>query len=143
MADCCEGGNEVMLLACAGGSNVGQLSNRAAAELTCEGFGKMFCLAGIGAHLSGFVQSATDVPALVAIDGCKVGCTGAILKHLEISSAAHIVLTDCGIEKNKDFDLKPDEIEKAKAAVKEALAGHSAKVPALSPGGCDCGGKCG
>lgn len=35
-----------MILACSGGSNVGQLSNQAAIELTQEGFGKMFCLAG-------------------------------------------------------------------------------------------------
>ena len=59
---CCDGGSNVMILACSGGSNVGQLSNEAAVELTREGFGKMFCLAGIGGHLSGFVQSAKDVP---------------------------------------------------------------------------------
>ena len=44
---CCEGGNDVMILACSGGSNVGQLSNQAVVELTQEGFGKMFFLAGI------------------------------------------------------------------------------------------------
>ena len=59
-----------MILACSGGSNVGQLSNQAAIELTQEGFGKMFCLAGIGGNLGGFVQSAKDVPGMVAIDGC-------------------------------------------------------------------------
>ncbi|PIP45270.1 MAG: zinc-binding protein, partial [Deltaproteobacteria bacterium CG23_combo_of_CG06-09_8_20_14_all_51_20] len=63
---CCNGGPDLMILSCSGGSNVGQLANQAAAELTQEGFGKMFCLAGIGGHLSGFVQSAKDVPAMVA-----------------------------------------------------------------------------
>jgi len=67
MADnCCTGGNEVMILACSGCSNVGQLSNQAAVELTKEGFGKMFCLAGIGGQLSGFVQSAIDASTMVA-----------------------------------------------------------------------------
>ena len=61
--ECCATGGNVMILACSGGSNVGQLSNQAAVELTREGFGKMFCLAGIGGQLSGFVQSARDVPA--------------------------------------------------------------------------------
>jgi len=37
-----------MILACSGGSNVGQLSNQAAVALTREGFGKMYCLAGVG-----------------------------------------------------------------------------------------------
>ena len=45
--ECCTPGGNIMILACSGGSNVGQLSNQAAIELTQEGFGKMFCLAGI------------------------------------------------------------------------------------------------
>ena len=53
--ECCVPGGNIMILVCSGGSNVGQLSNQAAVELTQEGFGKMFCLAGIGGQLSGFV----------------------------------------------------------------------------------------
>jgi uncharacterized metal-binding protein len=109
-----------MILACSGGSNVGQLSNQAAVELTREGFGKMFCLAGIGGHLSGFVQSAKDVSEMVAIDGCPVGCAKATLEHAEVPIKTYLVLTDLGIEKNKNFDLRPEEIQKVKAAVKEA-----------------------
>ena len=45
--DCCTPSGNIMILACSGCSNVGQLSNQAAVELTQEGFGKMFCLAGI------------------------------------------------------------------------------------------------
>jgi uncharacterized metal-binding protein len=33
---CCPGGENIMILACSGGSNVGQLSNQAAVELTQE-----------------------------------------------------------------------------------------------------------
>ena len=62
---CCAPARRCMILACSGGSNVGQLSNRAAVELTKEGFGLMYCLAGIGAAMSGFVQSAKDVDEIV------------------------------------------------------------------------------
>ena len=124
---CCEtpsgSSGNVMILACSGGSNVGQLSNQAAVELTKEGFGKMFCLAGIGAHLSGFVQSAKDVPAMIAIDGCSIGCAKATLEHAGIPLKAYLVITDLGIEKNKNFDLDSETIEKVKAAVKEACKG--------------------
>ena len=52
MADnCCSGGNETMILACSGGSNVGQLANQAAVTVNQEGFGKILCLAGIGGQL--------------------------------------------------------------------------------------------
>ena len=71
--DCCSPNSNIMILTCSGGSNVGQLTNQAAIELTREGFGNMFCLAGIGGHLSGFVQSAKDVPQMVLIDGCDIG----------------------------------------------------------------------
>jgi uncharacterized metal-binding protein len=116
--ECCSPGGNIMILACSGGSNVGQLSNRAAIELTQEGFGKMFCLAGIGGHLGGFVQSAKDVPSMVAFDGCEVGCAKAILDHAEIPTKNYLVLTELGIEKNKDLKLKADDIQKVKAAVK-------------------------
>lgn len=129
-------GGSVMILACSGGSNVGQLSNQAAIELTQEGFGKMFCLAGIGGHLSGFVQSAKDVPAMVAIDGCAVGCAKAILEHAEVPLKAYLVLTDLDIEKNKDFNLKREEIDKVKSAVKEACKNLPAE--AATGGSCCC-----
>lgn len=118
--ECCTPGGNIMILTCSGGSNVGQLSNQAAIELTQEGFGKMFCLAGIGGQLGGFVQSAKDIPAVVTIDGCEVGCAKAILENAEIPTKNYLVLTQLGIEKNKDFNLKADDIQKVKTAVRSA-----------------------
>jgi len=111
-----------MILACSGGSNVGQLSNRAAVELTQEGFGKMFCLAGIGGNLSGFIQSAKDVPAMVAIDGCAVGCAKAILANAQVPNPNYLVLTDLGIEKNKNFNLDAADVQTVKEAVKNLFS---------------------
>ena len=111
-----------MILACSGASNVGQLSNQAAVELTQEGFGKMFCLAGIGGKLQGFVQSAKDVPAMVVIDGCELGCARATLAQAGVPLGAHLMLTDLGIKKNKDFSLKQEEIEQVKAAIRQACS---------------------
>jgi len=118
--ECCVPGGNVMILACSGGSNVGQLANKVAVELTQEGFGKMYCLAGIGGHLSGFVQSAKDVPQMVAIDGCATCCSKAILEHAEVPVKSYLILTDLGIEKNKNFQLSRAEIDRVKNAVKEA-----------------------
>jgi len=137
--ECCESNNNVMILACSGASNVGQLSNQAAIELTQEGYGKMFCLAGIGGQLSGFVQSAKDVPNLVAIDGCQVGCAKAILDQAGIEAKNYIVLTDNpGIEKNKDFELKREEIEQVKSTVKGLPLAVGAPAVSGSGGCCSC-----
>jgi len=118
--DCCVPGGNVMILACSGGSNVGQLTNKVAVELTQEGFGKMYCLAGIGGHLSGFVQSAKDVPQMVAIDGCATCCSKTTLEHAEVPVKSYLILTDLGIEKNKNFQLSRAEMDRVKNAVKEA-----------------------
>lgn len=130
-----------MVLTCSGGSNVGQLANQAAVELTQEGFGKMFCLAGVGGHLGGFVQSAKDVPEMVAVDGCDIGCAKAILEHAEVPVKRYIVLTGIGIEKNKEFKLKRGEIDKAKEAIKKACGNSLSAQPAManSAATCCCG----
>lgn len=118
---CCGSGQEVMILACSGGSNVGQLSNHAAVELTQEGFGKMFCLAGIGGQLSGFVQSAKDAPVMVAIDGCPVGCAKAILEQADVPLTHYVVLTEEGIEKNKNLSPIRADIDRVKNSVRSAV----------------------
>jgi len=117
--DCCQPKVTTMILACSGGSNVGQLSNQAAVELTQEGFGKLSCLAGVGAHLSGFVQSARDITELVVIDGCEVGCAKGVLEQAEVPLRAYLVITDLDIDKNKDMNLKRDEIDRVKQAVRD------------------------
>ena len=119
--NCCTTGGNIMILACSGGSNVGQLSNQAAVELTQEGFGKMFCLAGIGGQLSGFVQSARDVANLLVIDGCQVGCAKAIMEKAQIPMKNYLVLTDLRIEKDKDFDLKPEYVVAVKDAARQCF----------------------
>jgi uncharacterized metal-binding protein len=141
MTDCCAGGGNVMILACSGGSNVGQLSNQAAIELTQEGFGKMFCLAGIGSQLSGFVQSAKDVPVMIAIDGCAVGCAKAILKNAQVPLSNYLVLTEEGLEKNKNFKLERADIDRVKAAVKRVVQAGSTGADS-SGDGCACTSCC-
>lgn len=139
--DCCATNGNIMILACSGGSNVGQLSNQAAVELTQEGFGKMFCLNGIGGHLDGFVQSAKDVSQMVAIDGCGIGCAKAVLEQAQVPLQAHLVVTGLGIEKNKDFSLRREDIEKVKEAAKEKCSPRQASpFITLKAGAASCCG---
>jgi uncharacterized metal-binding protein len=110
--------SNAILLTCSGASNVGQMSHQAVVELTQEGFGKFFCLAGIGAHLDKFVQLAQNKPEVVVIDGCPVGCAKRIAEHAEIPIAKYMVVTKLGFEKNHTLKNKEDEVEKVKQAVK-------------------------
>ena len=116
--DCCTTNNNRMLLACSGGSNVGQLANQATVELTQEGFGKMYCLVGIGGQLSNFVQSAKDADTIVTLDGCPLGCAKAALEQVKIPNKNYLVLTDLGIEKNKTLALQKEDVQRIKETVK-------------------------
>jgi uncharacterized metal-binding protein len=138
-ADCCQPQVNTMILTCSGGSNVGQLSNQAAVELTQEGFGKLSCLAGVDAHLSGFVQSARDIDNLVVIDGCEVGCAKGVLEQAEVPLRGYLVITGLGIEKNKDLNLKQEEVNRVKEAVRrlQGDAGEPAR-PAATGTSCGC-----
>ncbi|WP_243359466.1 putative zinc-binding protein [Fundidesulfovibrio terrae] len=138
---CCAKGDEVMILACSGGSNVGQLTNQAAVELTREGFGKMFCLAGIGGGLKGFVKSAQGTPRVVVLDGCPVGCAKAILEREEIPLKSYIVVTDLGIEKNKDRQLAVNDEDLAKVKV-AGKAAASLNNETSRPSCCGSGKSC-
>jgi uncharacterized metal-binding protein len=142
MADnCCTGGGDIMILACSGGSNVGQITNQAAVELTREGFGKMFCLAGIGGQLSRFVQSARDAPVMVAIDGCQMGCAKAVLKLTQVLLSHYLVVTDEEIEKNKNFNLDRADIDRVKEAVKRAVSQKASPILGPVRGECCCGSR--
>jgi uncharacterized metal-binding protein len=124
MDSCCSTGRKVMLFPCSGGSNVGQLSNEAARRLDGEGNGQFFCLAGIGGHIPGIVKSAQAADAVVAIDGCAVGCAKAALEAAEVPITRYVVVTELGIEKGHHFAVTAEQIDAVCDAVAVGPAAH-------------------
>lgn len=47
----------LLIFSCSGGSDVGELSDKVARKMAKCGQAKMFCLAGIGAHIPGVIES--------------------------------------------------------------------------------------
>ena len=113
--------DEVLIFPCSGGSNVGQLANETAKKLTSQGLGGMYCLAGIGGHISGFAEATREVKKVVAIDGCPVHCARKTLEHAECPVTVYVVVSDVGIRKTSDFHLDYKDIVKVENAVKEKL----------------------
>jgi len=103
--------DEIIIFSCAGSSNVGQTANQAAMRLTQDGLGRYFCLAGIGGHVSGMIESTKAGKMIVAIDGCSVACAKKTLEHTGFHVNEHVQVTELGIEKNHEFNLKPSDIE--------------------------------
>ena len=99
MSTCCCGGR-VMILPCSGAADVGEIADRAARQLSQGDYGDMFCLAGIGAGISGFVASVQGADRVITIDGCPVGCARTTVENHGVKPTAYVV-TDYGFEKGK------------------------------------------
>ena len=114
--------NEILIFSCAGSSNVGQIANQAAIKLAQGGVGRYFCLAGIGGHVNGMIESTKAGKLLVAIDGCSVACGKKTLEHAGFQVTEYVQATDLGIEKNHEFDLNPSEVGKLTSYVASLIS---------------------
>ena len=109
---CCNGSASMLVLACSGSSNVGQIANNIMIEMNKNGIANGYCLAGVGADLSGFIESARSVPTIL-IDGCPVGCGKKIFERQGITPSRYFVITELGIEKMRAFDKLAEETKQA------------------------------
>ena len=101
---------DVLIFPCSGGSNVGQIANQAGVKLTQDGLGNIFCLAGIGGHVSGMIESTKAGKVIVAIDGCPVACAKKTLEHAGFNIDEYVQVMELGIEKNHDLDPDSSDI---------------------------------
>lgn len=117
---CCSGNVQTLVVACSGGSNVGQVANNAMIELDKSGVGNAHCLAGVGAVLSGFIESV-KVARTIVIDGCPVGCARKVFEKNELTPGQYFVVTTMGIEKNHTFDMIGPETDRVVDYIKTHL----------------------
>ena len=113
---------EVTIFPCSGGLNCGQIANHAAVSLYTLGVGKIYCLAGIGAHIDGMIESARSAKRLVAIDGCQVACARKTVEHAGLTVTDWICVTDEGITKSHNLLLEEGEIEYITQRIKRLLS---------------------
>ena len=112
MTNCC-GQGDVLLLACSGGCNVGQIANDAAKALDSLGQGTFYCSVGVALKLPAFVERSTkERTTIVALDGCPVSCVKKAVEAIGTTPNVHVVVTELGIEKAHRFDYPQDEVAK-------------------------------
>jgi len=123
-ASCCGGedGRTVLIYACSGGANVGEIADKAARELMFAGEGTMFCLAGLGGDIQGMVQTARDADVNLVIDGCQMDCAKKIFDNCGVSNYVQFKVTDLGIEKVKGVRCTQEQVDTVVAKAKEVLA---------------------
>ncbi len=103
---------DIVILPCSGGSNCGQIANQVAVKLTEDNIGHIYCLAGIGAHIDGMIESVRTTKRIVAIDGCSVACARKTIEHAGLQVTDWICVTEQGIEKNHNFSIEEENIRR-------------------------------
>jgi uncharacterized metal-binding protein len=119
---CCSATTNVVL-ACSGGSNVGQLANEAAKRLNREKVAKFSCLAGVGGQVSGMIASVRGADKVLVIDGCPVACAKHCMNLAGIRDYQYLVVTDLGVKKNPEFRLDEPEVKRVLAECRLRLNG--------------------
>jgi len=88
-----------LIFACSGAADVGHVADLAARQLTREGVGKMYCLAGIGGRVSGIMETTRAAASILAIDGCPLDCVKHTLQEAGFGEFQHFRVTDTGLQK--------------------------------------------
>lgn len=113
---CACGETVTLLVPCSGAADTGEIADRAARKFAQGGCAGMFCLAGVGANLSGFIASAKGADRLLVVDGCNLDCSRKTLAEKGITeNIVHVRVTDLGIAKGKS----PATAERIDAVVAE------------------------
>jgi uncharacterized metal-binding protein len=88
-----------LIFACSGAADVAEIGDLAARQLTRQGVGRMFCLAGVGGKVPEIVQRTRSASRIVVIDGCEKDCGKQCMLGAGISEFGHVRVTDLGMEK--------------------------------------------
>ncbi len=92
-----QSGNGIVL-ACSGGSDLGELTDRVARKLRENKVYNMKCLAMVAADNKELIKSLQTSDVLV-IDGCPIDCGKKIMEEAWLSDYSYIRLTDMGYQK--------------------------------------------
>ena len=109
-----------LVFACSGAADVGELSGLAARKMTRDGTGKMYCLTGIGGHVSGIMETTQAAKAILVIDGCQQCCGQKTLQLAGFTGFMHLQLTNMGFVKGETV-ISEENIEKVSGKGAELL----------------------
>jgi uncharacterized metal-binding protein len=115
----CVGGPK-LIFACSGAADVGEISDRAARNMSRDGAGKMFCLAGIAGRIPGIMKMTGTASKILAIDGCELDCVKNCLQQAGFDQFEYFRITDLGLQKG-NTEVNNENIANVVAKGKEML----------------------
>ncbi len=112
---------EVLIIPCGGGSNCGQNASEAAVQLTREGLGEIYCLAGLAAHIPEMIEVARSAKRICVVDGCALQCARKTVEHVGLTVTDHLDLSAENMPKGRDFERVQQDVLFTVKLVKQKL----------------------
>ena len=106
---------------CSGASDVGGLSDQGARQMTVDGTGKMYCLAGIGGRVEGIMTNTRGAAQVLVIDGCPQECGRKTMELAGFKNFQHLKVAEMGFKKG-ETPLTPARIRQVADKGAELLA---------------------
>lgn len=110
---------KVIVYACSGASNLGQLANQIALRLDRLGLADLACATEVGAEDGDAQNSGRPI---LAISGCTSACCAAMLARHGIEVSRSVILAERGIAKAKHVLVDDDSSERVFGQVLAELA---------------------
>jgi uncharacterized metal-binding protein len=98
-----------LVFPCSGAADVGELSDQAARQMSKDGTGKMYCLAGIGGKVDAILANTRGAARVLAIDGCSQECASKTLEKAGFEGFEHLKLWEMGYRKG-ETPLTPERV---------------------------------
>jgi uncharacterized metal-binding protein len=90
-----------LIFSCSGAADTGEIADRTARQLTKDGVGKMYCLAGVGGRVPDIMDVTRSASSILAIDGCDKDCVKHCLEAAGFQDFRHLRVTDLGMPKGQ------------------------------------------
>ena len=121
VAPCCATAPK-LIFPCSGSSDVGALADQAARQMTLDGTGKMYCLAGIGGRIPSFIESTRAATKVLVIDGCPEECGRKTLEQAGLKNFVHLKLAEMNFAKGAT-KVTPERIREVATRGAQLVAG--------------------
>ena len=117
----------MIVYACSGCSDAGEIADRIARQLSREGVAQMSCLAGIGGRVKSLMLTAENAERILVVDGCPLNCARKTFELAGFNKFDHLELHKFGIRKGST-PVTNQRIASGVAAAKKILAGDTPRV---------------
>lgn len=100
-----------LIFACSGAADVGEITDRAARQLTRAGIGQMYCLSAVSSGNPVPLEKTRAASRILALDACPSACASVALKKAGFTQFERVQLAELGMEKGKT-PATPENIER-------------------------------